>query len=107
MSVPPTRAGLSTSFPLRPRTTRRSSLKHRTNGVPTLWFAVVLTLSLVPALFYPFARITGLSTSTTHGPAKGDLARMSERVSVHAAGRGNPTINLSDGREVLTSYDGP
>src|SRR5205807_6193238 len=26
---------------------------------------------------------------------------------VHAAGRGNPTINLSDGRDLLTSYVGP
>jgi subtilisin-like proprotein convertase family protein len=34
-------------------------------------------------------------------------ARLSDRVSVQARGRGNPTINLSDGREVLTAYAGP
>lgn len=34
-------------------------------------------------------------------------ARLSQTVSVHAGGRGNPSINLSDGREVLTSYSGP
>ena len=32
---------------------------------------------------------------------------MSDEISVHAAGRGNPWINLSDGREVITPYSGP
>src|SRR5207253_8937804 len=36
----------------------------------------------------------------------GELARLSETISVHAAGRGNPTINLSDGHDLLTSYVG-
>src|SRR5207237_6723866 len=35
------------------------------------------------------------------------LARLSDKVSVHASGRGNPTINLSDGHDLLTSYIGP
>ena len=34
-------------------------------------------------------------------------ACLSDAVSVHAAGRGNPFINLSDGRDVITGYDGP
>src|SRR5205085_5332380 len=34
-------------------------------------------------------------------------ARLSQAVSVHAAGRGNPPINLNDGRDLLTSYVGP
>src|SRR5438309_5074834 len=34
-------------------------------------------------------------------------ARLSQTISIHAAGRGNPSINLSDGRDVLTSYSGP
>jgi hypothetical protein len=34
-------------------------------------------------------------------------ARLSQTISVHASGRGNPSINLSDGRDVLTSYSGP
>ncbi|MFY9556768.1 MAG: VCBS repeat-containing protein, partial [Blastocatellia bacterium] len=33
-------------------------------------------------------------------------AVLSERVSVQAAGRGNPWINLSDGHELITSYRG-
>ncbi|HXF41895.1 MAG TPA: hypothetical protein VN687_19420 [Blastocatellia bacterium] len=35
------------------------------------------------------------------------LARVSGEVTVHAAGRGNPWINLSDGHELLTPYRGP
>ena len=34
------------------------------------------------------------------------LARMNERVSVRAAGRGNPWISLSDGHDLLTAYAG-
>lgn len=34
-------------------------------------------------------------------------ARLSQTISVHAGGRGNPSINMSDGRDVLTSYSGP
>src|SRR5687767_14338939 len=34
-------------------------------------------------------------------------ARLNESVSVHAAGRGSPTINLTDGREILTNHVGP
>jgi hypothetical protein len=33
-------------------------------------------------------------------------AKLSHRITVHATGRGNPWINLSDGREVLTGYTG-
>src|ERR1043165_3294080 len=40
-------------------------------------------------------------------PKQTELARMSEQVSIHAAGKGNPYINLSDGREVITAYEGP
>lgn len=35
------------------------------------------------------------------------LARMADEISVRAAGRGNPWINLSDGREIITDYNGP
>ncbi|HKQ06162.1 MAG TPA: hypothetical protein VJ464_13585 [Blastocatellia bacterium] len=33
--------------------------------------------------------------------------RMSDEISVRAAGRGTPYINLSDGRELITAYSGP
>src|SRR5207247_3144243 len=48
------------------------------------------------------------SNNTQPGkPQPAKLARLSETVSIHAAGRGNPTINLSDGHDLLTSYVGP
>src|SRR5215471_19209010 len=34
------------------------------------------------------------------------LARLSEEVSIRAAGRGNPYINLGDGHDLLTQYEG-
>src|SRR5215471_9614361 len=34
------------------------------------------------------------------------LARLSEEVSVRAAGRGNPYMNLSDGHDLVTQYEG-
>ncbi|MBA2524189.1 MAG: VCBS repeat-containing protein [Pyrinomonadaceae bacterium] len=34
-------------------------------------------------------------------------ARLSESISVRAAGHGNPTINLTDGHDILTNYAGP
>jgi hypothetical protein len=43
----------------------------------------------------------------THKETAQKKARLSEQVSVHAAGTGNPWISLGDGREVLTDYSGP
>ncbi|MEK6303926.1 MAG: FG-GAP-like repeat-containing protein [Acidobacteriota bacterium] len=56
--------------------------------------------------------VLALSWSFTHFASAGKAAtilraRLSETVAVHASGRGNPSINLSDGRDVLTSYSGP
>src|SRR5690242_7142713 len=34
------------------------------------------------------------------------IARLGDRATVHAAGKGSPKINLTDGRELVTSYDG-
>ena len=34
------------------------------------------------------------------------LARLSDRVAFHAAGRGNPWLSLSNGRDVITNYYG-
>ncbi|MEK6303925.1 MAG: hypothetical protein AABO41_24740 [Acidobacteriota bacterium] len=65
-----------------------------------LCFAVCVIL--VVALGWSVARF-----SRTGKAATISRARLSETTSVHASGRGNPTINLSDGRDVLTSYSGP
>lgn len=47
------------------------------------------------------------SMAVTEKPAKPALARLSQNTTVRAQGRGDPQINLSDGREVLTDYEGP
>jgi VCBS repeat protein/BACON domain-containing protein/S-layer family protein len=39
-------------------------------------------------------------------PSEAQQARLGEQVSIQAAGRGAPWINLSDGRDVVTSFDG-
>src|SRR2546428_11805024 len=72
----------------------------------TIALIQILVLCTIPFLARPFAK--GKSNNTQHGkPQPAKLARLSETVSIHAAGRGNPTINLSDGHDLLTSYVGP
>src|SRR3989475_7367376 len=79
----------------------RRILKARTIALIT-----ILALCSIPFLARAFAKAK--SNSTQHGkPQPAKLARLSETVSIHPAGRGNPTINLSDGHDLLTSYVGP
>lgn len=66
----------------------------------TLSFAVCMTVLI--AVGRSVARVDSVATTSTT-----PLARLSESISVHASGRGNPSINLSDGHDVLTSYSGP
>ena len=66
----------------------------------------ILTLCLVPFLVHALVNTRSPGTQPVDNQTQ-KSARLSESVSVHAAGRGNPTINLSDGHDVLTSYVGP
>src|SRR5438067_131247 len=66
----------------------------------------ILAVCLLPLLVHALVKTeTPKKQSADDQPPR--LARLSDAVSVRAAGRGNPTINLSDGRDVLTSYVGP
>src|SRR2546422_1685972 len=66
----------------------------------------ILTVCLLPFLVHAFGeRKTPKTQLADNQP--GEVARLSKTISIHAAGRGNPTINLSDGHDVLTSYVGP
>src|SRR5688500_4361796 len=38
---------------------------------------------------------------------RSSLARLSDDVSIHAAGRGAPLVNLSDGHSLIAAYEGP
>src|SRR5437588_428402 len=88
--------------------------QHLTRRLPSRWILksrpivliTILALCTIPFLVRAFAKAK--SSSTHHGkPQPAKLARLSETISIHAAGRGNPTINLSDGHDLLTSYVGP
>src|SRR5688572_4576093 len=73
--------------------------------------SIVLALGMIVILLtLPFL-VTGLQQSLRRTqPADRktqEPARLSDTVSVEASGRGNPTINLSDGHRLLTSYIGP
>src|SRR5438067_1238179 len=69
-------------------------------------FVTTLTLCFLPFLVHALIETKTPKTETPDKtPAR--PARLSEIISVHAAGRGNPTINLSDGHDLLTSYVGP
>src|SRR5262245_35757399 len=73
--------------------------------------ALGYTLSLVCASalirYASFGEHFILSGNAAAKPASASLARLSQDVSVRAAGRGNPSISLSDGRDVITEYSGP
>jgi CSLREA domain-containing protein len=71
------------------------------------WFLILISLfafSVAPFFARAFfsERSEKFQRRSNH-----EAARLSTEVTVHAAGRGNPKINLSDGRELLTSYVGP
>jgi len=64
------------------------------------WFLLGSVLVLIrPTAFLK----TSASSTGSKAPM---LTRLGDRVTVHAEGRGAPTINIADGREMLTAYDG-
>ncbi len=84
--------------------TRRSGLlRLELKQLPVLIGALVLALIAISYKQSGGARVSRASTSKQEF----QLARMSDEISVLAAGRGSPRINLSDGREVITPYSGP
>ncbi|PYS59307.1 MAG: hypothetical protein DMF74_21685 [Acidobacteria bacterium] len=90
--------------PVRQHLTRRLPTRHFLKG-RTLAFITILALCSIPFFVHNFIKAKTRGSQSNSPPAK--LARLSETVSIHAAGRGNPTINLSDGHDLLTSYLGP
>jgi VCBS repeat protein/all-beta uncharacterized protein/S-layer family protein len=70
---------------------------------------VLLALALISIAMIQFPLINRITASggAALQSEKPELARLGERVSIRAAGRGNSHINLSDGRDVITGYSGP
>src|SRR5262249_27552246 len=48
-----------------------------------------------------------VATGAMEKPAPLLKTRLSDEVSIHASGRGQPVINLTDGREIITELSGP
>jgi len=95
MSSPKTHQRDSTPTLLRWRSLKRQSLAITT----------IVILCLLSFLVSGLPQSTSGSRSANRKPE--EPARLSDAVSVQARGRGNPTINLSDGHQLLTSYVGP
>src|SRR2546428_11560618 len=70
-------------------------------------FACLAAVLLLVTFIEKPSRSEARTKANSARNAEQDFARLDERVSVRASGRGNPAINLSDGRAVLTSYAGP
>src|SRR6185295_3473415 len=69
--------------------------------------ASVIGMSLIAVESIALLKARASNHKAGAGRVEIQKARLSERVSVQAAGRGNPYINLSDGHELVTSYEGP
>jgi hypothetical protein len=67
-----------------------------------------LYLGLVALAMAAWASVVRSSAARAGLPAKPAIreSHLSERVSIHASGRGAPHINLSDGRELMTPFSG-
>src|SRR6266446_4949580 len=71
---------------------------------------LLISLTILSICFLPFSGRGVTGTRTPRRPdniEQGHAARMSKSVTVRAAGRGNPTLKLNDGRNLVTAYSGP
>src|SRR6266853_4272002 len=84
-------------------------LKHypRTLSFQIIFPVLIVTLPFLPALTRVIAHSPRTIRRQRSEGADQNPAGLSEGVSVRVAGQRDARINLSDGREVLTSYAGP
>lgn len=69
---------------------------------------MIATISLIATMILLLWLINiKTSASNTMPKYKAPLAKLSERVSIQAADRGNPRISLTDGRNIITLFSGP
>jgi hypothetical protein len=67
---------------------------------------VAILVAMASTLAYGIRNTTATGNATArHGHV--EIARMSEEVSIRAAGQGAPFINLSDGRLIISPFVGP
>jgi parallel beta-helix repeat protein len=75
--------------------------------VTRAYFRIAITFGLVLALacIWRLEKVRVSASAAQQNHATAVRAQLSDTVSVHAAQRGFPYINLSDGRELLASFD--
>jgi hypothetical protein len=76
-------------------------LKIRFSQSQLLILAIISVLCALPILVPALAQTKRHLNQTASENSRMGPARLRENVSVHAAGRGNPSINLSDGHELV------
>src|SRR5262245_28386720 len=69
-------------------------------------FRRLLTVTSAALILSAAYLLDGSTWSRTQAVTSSAKARLTDRISVNAAGRGNPWINMTDGHELLTSYEG-
>ncbi|HXU37793.1 MAG TPA: FG-GAP-like repeat-containing protein [Blastocatellia bacterium] len=85
----------------------RSRAKSQNQQGPLPLTIALMKLSRVVSMVVLIAIGWGVVQFARSGKASAiPRASLSQTISVHAGGHGNPSINLSDGRDVLTSYSG-
>jgi hypothetical protein len=83
------------------------SLQSKKTGIRKL---LILMLTGFALLVVSLSDTTQMSVTTPPDETRTEQierASLREAASIQAAGRGNPWINLSDGRELITTYSGP
>jgi len=66
------------------------------------WILLGSLLALIPVTVF----LKASASNSKSRPAALGVARLNDRATVRAAGRGAPRLNLADGHEVLTAYAG-
>src|SRR5438045_1866805 len=102
---------LQEEMPLKPRTNRRNTpVPARPYSlhlsIQSIFLGVILTLPVLPALTRAFVRSQAIANSEVDASTVLHPARFTGGVSVSFLDAGNPTINLSDGHRLLTSFAG-
>jgi len=83
---------------------KRSNFRFRVKPFSILF---LLALGFALAQLLPFAGTKASSGKAPSRQHKYERAKLHDEIAVRAAGSGNPWINLANGRDLLTDYNGP
>src|ERR1043165_8242628 len=71
------------------------------------WPLLVIIAICLFALPIAALRKTHATESARGGNSKPPLARLGDKITAKATNNANPEVHLSNGREILTTYNGP